>query len=77
MLETNIGGVYVPAALVWAGAAFVVSILIERILGRMGFYRLVWHRALFDLALFVILWGAIFAGAYHMAFADALVGTGR
>ena len=77
MLEINIGGVYVPAALVWAGAAFVVSILIERFLGWTGFYRLVWHRALFDLALFVILWGAIFAGAYHMAFADAPVGTGR
>jgi len=77
MLETNIGGVYVPAALVWAGAAFVLAILVERFFGWMGIYRLVWHRALFDLAVFVILWGAIFAGAYHMAFADAPVGAGR
>lgn len=77
MLETNIGGVYVPAALVWAGAAFVLSILVERLLGWTGFYRLIWHRALFDLAVFVILWGAISAGAYHLAFSGAALGTGR
>jgi Protein of unknown function (DUF1656) len=34
----------------------------------MGFYALVWHRALFDAALFVLFWGAISAVAYHMAF---------
>lgn len=68
MLETNIGGVYVPAALVWAGAAFVLCIFLERVLEVLGFYRHLWHRALFDLALFVILWGAIGASAYHSAF---------
>lgn len=73
MLEINIGGVYVPAALVWAGAAFMLCLLIERILARTGFYRLVWHRALFDLAVFVILWGMISAGAYHLAFYGTLL----
>ncbi len=77
MLETNIGGVYVPAALVWAGAAFILTILIERLLGWTGFYRLVWHRALFDLAVFVILWGAISGAAYHLAFSGGALGTGR
>ena len=72
MLEINIGGVYVPAALVWAGAAFVLSLLVERVLVRTGCYRLVWHRALFDLAIFVILWGAVTASAYEMAFSAAL-----
>ena len=71
MLEINIGGVYVPAALVWAGAAFVLSLLVERVLARTGCYRLVWHRALFELGIFVILWGAISVGAYQMAFAEA------
>jgi len=71
MLEINIGGVYVPAALVWAGAAFVLSLLAERVLAHAGCYRLIWHRALFDLALFVILWGAISVGAYQMAFSGA------
>jgi hypothetical protein len=68
MLEINVGGVYLPAPLVWAVAAFALSILIERVLSRTGFYGLVWHRALFELAVFVILWGAISAAAYHMAF---------
>jgi hypothetical protein len=73
MLEINIGGVYVPAPLVWAVAAFVLSILIERVLSRTSLYVLVWHRALFELAVFVILWGAISAGAYHMAFWGTLL----
>jgi hypothetical protein len=77
MLEINIGGVYVPAALVWAGTAFVLTVLVERLLGWAGFYRLVWHRALFDLALFVILWGAISAAAYDLAFSGGALGTSR
>jgi hypothetical protein len=71
MQEVNIGGVFVPAALLWAAAAFVVSSLLTRALGRTGFYALVWHRALFDVSLFVIVWGAISAIAYHMAFSSA------
>lgn len=73
MLEINVGGVYVPAPLVWAVAAFVLSLFVERVLRWTGFYRLVWHRALFDLAVFLILWGAISAGAYHSAFSGTLL----
>jgi len=58
-------------ALLWAAAAFVVSSLLTRALSRTGFYALVWHRALFDVSLFVIVWGAISAIAYHMAFSSA------
>lgn len=72
MLEINVGGVFVPAVLVWAGGAFVLSSLIDRALSRTRFYRLVWHRGLFDFAIFVILWGAILAGAYQMAFSAAM-----
>ena len=68
MQELNFGGVFVPAALLWAAAAFFLSSLLGRALSRTGFYALVWHRALFDVSLFVILWGAISAIAYHMAF---------
>ena len=68
MQEINLSGVYLPAALIWAGIAFLLSSVISRTLGRMGFYALVWHRALFDAALFVLFWGAISAVAYHMAF---------
>jgi hypothetical protein len=70
MQEINLGGVFLPAALLWAGIAFLLSSVTSRTLSRMGFYALVWHRALFDVALFVLLWGAISAVAYHMAFAS-------
>jgi hypothetical protein len=68
MQEVNLSGVFLPAALLWAGIAFLLSSVISRTLSRMGFYALVWHRALFDAALFVLFWGAISAVAYHMAF---------
>ena len=72
MQEVNLGGVFLPAALLWAGIAFLLSSVISRILSRMGFYTLVWHRALFDAALYVILWGALSAVAYHAAFASVI-----
>jgi hypothetical protein len=68
MQEVNLSGVFLPAALLWAGIAFFLSSVISRTLGRMGFYALVWHRALFDAALFVLFWGAISAVAYHISF---------
>jgi len=71
MQELNLAGVFVPAALLWAALAFVLSALMGRALNRTGFYALVWHRALFDVAVFVIVWGAISAIAYHMAFSSA------
>jgi hypothetical protein len=71
MREVNFGGVFVPAELLWAAAAFVVSSLLTRALSRTRFYALVWHRALFDVCLFVLVWGAISAIAYHVAFSSA------
>ena len=68
MLEINVGGVYVPAALVWAVGAFVLSTIIDRVLSRTTFYRMVWHRALFELGIFVILWGAVSGLTYQFAF---------
>jgi hypothetical protein len=71
MLEIDVGGVFVPAALVWAAGAFAMSSCIDRVLCRTRFYGLVWHRGLFDIATFVILWGAICAVAYHLVFSGA------
>jgi hypothetical protein len=68
MQELSFDGVFVPAALVWAAAAFFLSSFIGRVLSRTGFYDWVWHRALFDFSLFVIFWGAISAIPYHLAF---------
>ncbi len=57
MAEIGIGGVFIPALLVWATIALLLSILLRRLLAAFGLYRFVWHRALFDLALTVILLG--------------------
>ena len=40
---------------------FVLQLAIKRLLDACGFYRFVWHRALFDLALYVILLGVVTA----------------
>ncbi len=53
--EMSLGGVLVPSLLIWGLIAFALNQLLRRVLSAIGFYRLVWHRALFDTALFVIL----------------------
>ncbi|HVJ51726.1 MAG TPA: DUF1656 domain-containing protein [Aliidongia sp.] len=54
--EFSIAGVFVSGALLTASIACVAFLLLRPILRFVGFYRLVWHRSLFDIALFVILW---------------------
>jgi protein AaeX len=57
--EIDLYGIYVPGLLLLALLALVVSRGISRLLARLGFYRLVWHPALFDAALFVIVLGGL------------------
>lgn len=59
--EFDIYGVYFPAFAVFAAIAFLLQLVIKRPLNAIGFYRLVWHRALFDLAIYVILLGVVTA----------------
>ena len=59
--EFDIYGVYFPAFAIYAAIAFLLQVLIKRLLNTYGFYRLVWHRALFDLAIYVILLGVVTA----------------
>jgi hypothetical protein len=59
--EFDIYGVYFPAFAVFAAIALLLQLVINRFLGALGFYRLVWHRALFDLAIYVILLGVVTA----------------
>ncbi|MBR0713238.1 DUF1656 domain-containing protein [Bradyrhizobium liaoningense] len=57
--QIDIYGVLVPALLLWLIVAFVLSAVLRRLMRRFDLYRLVWHRALFDFALFVCLLGGI------------------
>ena len=57
--ELDIYGVLVPALLLWLIVAYALSAVVSRIMQRFGFYRLVWHRALFNFALYVCLLGVV------------------
>lgn len=57
--EIDIYGVLVPALLLWIIVAYAVSALVRRFMQRFDLYRLVWHRALFDFAIFVCLLGGV------------------
>lgn len=57
--EIDIDGVFLSSVLVSAVIALIASFVLRRLLARVGAYRLVWHPALFDTALFVILWAAV------------------
>ena len=53
--EYSLYGIYLPWLLVLAGVALALSWVARKALAAIGFYRLVWHPALFDLALFVVI----------------------
>jgi hypothetical protein len=55
--ELDLFGVYVHPLIAAAICAFVAARLVELILQKLGAYRWVWHRGLFDVALTIILWG--------------------
>jgi protein AaeX len=61
--ELDIYGVYIPIFVVVAAVAFLLQVLLRRVLDACGLYRFLWHRALFDLAIYVILLGLVTAAA--------------
>ncbi|MBB5193516.1 hypothetical protein HNQ50_004273 [Silvimonas terrae] len=56
--EIDIYGVFIPSLLAWMVIAFFVTGALRFVLARVGFYKLVWHRSLFNLALYVLVLGA-------------------
>lgn len=57
--ELDINGVFIPPLLAWAVLALLLHAALRFVLERIGFYRFVWHTSLVDLALFVIVLGAV------------------
>ncbi|MFT4190568.1 MAG: DUF1656 domain-containing protein [Comamonas sp.] len=53
--ETSVYGVYLPWLMVLAVLALALSWAARRLLAALGFYRWVWHPALFDLAFYALL----------------------
>jgi protein-S-isoprenylcysteine O-methyltransferase Ste14 len=57
--EVSIHGIYVPWLLLLSLLSMAATRGLSRVLAWLGFYRLVWHPALFDFALFVITLAAL------------------
>lgn len=57
--DLNFYGVFVPALLLWMLVAFGILMVLRRALVHSNAYVLIWHRPLFDLALYVIILGAV------------------
>ena len=57
--EVNLFGVFINAGLVSALFAGLLLLGLRRGLTLLGVYRRVWHPALFDLAVFMLLWGLV------------------
>ena len=65
--DFDVYGVYFPIFVVVAAVAFLLQALLRRALDACGFYRFVWHRPLFDLAIYVILLGVVTAAVSVVA----------
>ncbi|HEX3499265.1 MAG TPA: DUF1656 domain-containing protein [Stellaceae bacterium] len=57
--EIDLYGVFVSPLLMWMVIALPLTAILRRVLARVGLYRFVWHRPLFDLALLVMMIGAV------------------
>ena len=57
--EIGLFGVFVPPLFAYAAAALALWLMLRRGLEAAGAYRFVWHRALFNTALYALLLGAI------------------
>jgi hypothetical protein len=57
--EINLFGVFFSGALVTACLAGIALVVIRYVSLMTGLHRLVWHRHLVDLSLFVMLWAAV------------------
>jgi hypothetical protein len=59
--EFDLAGVYLSTVVATAVMAFAAQWLLRKLIGRFALYHHVWHPALFDAALFIVLWAAITA----------------
>ncbi len=59
LADLNVFGIFLDASLVTALVAAVALGLLRRLLIAIGLYRWLWHPALADLAIFVVIWAAL------------------
>jgi hypothetical protein len=52
-------GFYLPPAMLWAAVALVPFVIVRWLMGKLDLYHYVWHRSLFNLALYVLMVGGV------------------
>ncbi|MET0905081.1 MAG: DUF1656 domain-containing protein [Tardiphaga sp.] len=57
--QIDLFGVLLPSLMLWLVITYAIGAVLRPMLERAGVYRFVWHRALFDLALYVCLLGGV------------------
>ncbi|KPW63770.1 Uncharacterized protein ALO82_01151 [Pseudomonas syringae pv. broussonetiae] len=59
--DLDISGIFIPTFLAMMGIAYLLFLAVHALLSRARahFYRLVWHRALFNVGLYALLLGAV------------------
>jgi len=61
--EIDLYGVFIPSLLLLAVLALSLTTGLRLLLARLGLYRLVWHRSLFNFCLFVVVLSACVQGS--------------
>ena len=64
--EIDIFGVFVPAVLVLMLIAYLINLALRTVLTRVGFYRFVWHRSIFDLGIYVLVLGLVVVVSHRL-----------
>ena len=64
--QLNVEGLYLPWLMVLAAIAMVALWGVRQVLGALGVYRWVWHPALFDVALYVLLLFGLSQASLHL-----------
>ncbi|WP_283744725.1 DUF1656 domain-containing protein [Sideroxydans sp. CL21] len=59
MSDAEIFGIYLNSEFVTSVIALILTFALHRIVVLFGLNRRVWHQALFETALFVIIWGVV------------------
>ncbi len=59
--EIDLYGMFVSPMMLWANVALILTGILCQAIGRLGLYRFVWHKPLFDLSLLVIVLGGVVA----------------
>lgn len=62
-MEFDIYGVYLPGFFALMLVAYLVTLLLRCIAGRIGVYSIVWHRALFDFCIYLLVLSALFTAS--------------